>query len=105
MRKNRPPLRVSRRLSAAWHLSSMLVTHHLLRETPPSPGLTLRLQSPYEPRRRDRLPEEAMREGARHAAPVAPLRLRLSGQRRPTLPVEAGPERADEGGGPDVRGG
>ena len=39
------------------HLASMLVTHHLLRETPPSPGLTLRLQSLCEPRRRDRLPE------------------------------------------------
>jgi hypothetical protein len=44
----------------------MLVTHHLLTETPPSPGLTVRLQSVCEPRRRDRLPEEAMSEGARH---------------------------------------
>ena len=40
----------------------MLVTHHLLRETPPAPGLALRLQSVCEPRRRDRLPEEAMSE-------------------------------------------
>jgi hypothetical protein len=37
----------------------MLVTHHLLRKTPPSPGLTVGLQYVYEPRRRDRLPEEA----------------------------------------------
>jgi hypothetical protein len=45
----------------------MLVTHHLLRETPPAPGLALKLQFECEPRRRDRLPEEAMSEGARHA--------------------------------------
>ena len=32
----------------------------------------------------------------------ASIRLRLSDQRRPTLPGAAGPERADEGGGPDV---
>ena len=42
----------------------MLVTHHLLQETPPAPGLALWLQSVCEPRRRDRLPEEAMSEGA-----------------------------------------
>ena len=82
----------------------MLVTHHLLTETPPSPGLTVRLQSECEPRRRDRLPEEAMSEGARHAESFASQRLRLSDQRRPTLPVEAGPERADEGGGARRRG-
>ena len=80
----------------------MLVTHHLLRETPPSPGLTVRHQSVYEPRRRDRLPEEAMSEGAHQKKAVASLRLRLSDQRRPTVPWAAGPERADEGGGPDV---
>jgi len=45
------------------NLSSMLVTHHLLRKTPPSPELALRLQSVCEPRRRDRLPE-AMSEDA-----------------------------------------
>jgi hypothetical protein len=43
-----------------------------------------------------------MSEGARHEKPVASLKLRLSDQRRPTLPTAAGPERADEGGGPDV---
>ena len=43
-----------------------------------------------------------MSEGARYAESVASLRLRLSDQRRPTLPAAAGPERADEGGGPDV---
>src|SRR5258708_15040042 len=80
----------------------MLVTHRLLRETPPAPGLTVRLKSVCEPRRRDRLPEEAMSEGARHGKPDASLRLRLSDQRRPTLPSAAWPERADEGGGPDV---
>ena len=80
----------------------MLVTHHLLRETPPSPGLAPRLQSVCEPRRRKRLPEEAMSEGARHGKAVASLQLRLSDQRRPTLSSEAGPERADEGGGTDV---
>ena len=80
----------------------MLVTHHLLRKTPPSPGLTVRLQFVCEPRRRDRLPEEAMSEGALHEKPVASVRMRLSDQRRPTLPQTAGPERADEGGGPDV---
>ena len=63
----------------------MLVTHHLLRGTP-APGLTVRLQSVCEPRRRDRLPEEAMSEGAQHEKSVASLRLRLSDQRRPTLP-------------------
>jgi hypothetical protein len=42
----------------------MLVTHHLLRKTPPSPRLALRLQSVHELRRRDRLAEEAMSEGA-----------------------------------------
>jgi hypothetical protein len=83
----------------------MLVTHHLLRETSPSPGLALRLPSVCEPRRRDRLPEEAMSEGARPGEPCASLTLRLSDQRRPTLAVEAGPERADEGGGARRRGG
>ena len=39
----------------------MLVTHHLRRETPPAPGLALRLQSVCEPRR-GRFPEEAMSE-------------------------------------------
>jgi hypothetical protein len=62
----------------------MLVTHHLLRETPPSPKLTVRLQYVCEPRRRDCLPEEAMSEGAHHKKAVASLRLRLSDQRRPT---------------------
>src|SRR5260221_8729016 len=84
---------------------SMLVTHHLLRGTPPSPWLTVRLQSVCEPRRRDRLPEEAMSEGARHEGPFASLSLRLSDQRRPTLRLEARPERADEGGGARRRGG
>jgi hypothetical protein len=51
----------------------MLVTHHLLRETPPSPGLTVRLESVCEPRRRDRLPEEAMSEGALDGKPFASL--------------------------------
>jgi hypothetical protein len=77
----------------------MLVTHHLLRKTPPAPGLTVRLQSVCEPRRRDRLPKEAMSEGAHHEKSFASLRLRLSDQRRPTRPSAAGPERADEGGG------
>ena len=62
----------------------MLVTHHLLRETPPAPGLVLRLQSVCEPQGRDRLPEEAMSEGAGHLKSFASLRLRLSDQRRPT---------------------
>src|SRR5258706_16373673 len=83
----------------------MLVTHHLLRETPPSPGLTQRLQSVCEPRRRDRLPEEAMSEEARHGEHFATPSLRLSDQRRPTLQLSAGPERADEGGGARRRGG
>src|SRR5438445_12716222 len=82
----------------------MLVTHHLLRGTPPSPGLTMRLQSGCEPRRRDRLPEEAMSEGAHHRKSFASPCLRLSDQRRPTLSSEAGPERADEGGGARRRG-
>ena len=43
-----------------------------------------------------------MSEGARRLKPFASLWLRLSDQRRPTLPFEAGPERADEGGGTDV---
>ena len=83
----------------------MLVTHHLLTETPPSPGLAGRLQFVCEPRRRDRLPEEAMSEGARHAKSFVTIKLRLSDQRRPTLPGAAGPERADEGGGARRRGG
>ena len=62
----------------------------------------MRLQSVCELRRRDRLPEEAMSEGARHEKPFAALRLRLSDQRRLTLPLAAGPERADEGGGADA---
>ena len=36
--------------------------------------------------RRDRLPEEAMSEGARHTESFVSPRLRLSDQRRPTLP-------------------
>ena len=79
----------------------MLVTHHRLRETPPFPGLTLRLQSVCEPgggtasrRRRER---RSMVRGT-----FASLSLRLSDKRRPTRPFEAGPERADEGGGPDA---
>jgi hypothetical protein len=67
------------------NLPSMLVTHHLLWETPPAPGLTVRLQPVCEPRRRDRLPEEAMNEGARHEKSFATPKLRLSDQRRPTL--------------------
>ena len=63
--------------------SSMLVTHHLLRETPPSPGLAVRLSAVLKPRRRDRLPEEAMSEGAHHRTLLTTLRLRLSDQRRP----------------------
>src|SRR6476659_4941229 len=43
-----------------------------------------------------------MSEGARHTAALASIRLRLSDQRRPTHPSAAGPERADEGGGPDT---
>ena len=46
-----------------------------------------------------------MSEGARPGEPSASLPLRLSDQRRPTLAVEAGPERADEGGGARRRGG
>jgi len=46
-----------------------------------------------------------MSEGARRARTAASLTLRLSDQRRPALPVEAGPERADEGGGARRRGG
>src|SRR5262249_27977394 len=52
---------------------------------------------------RDRLPEEAMSEGAHHAQTAASLRLRLSAERRPGSPVAAGPTRADEAGG--ARGG
>src|SRR5713226_4090338 len=44
---------------------SSFLTHGLLRKTPPSPGLADRLESVCEPWRRDRLPEEAMSEGAR----------------------------------------
>ena len=43
-----------------------------------------------------------MSEGARHCGTLASLFLRLSDKRRPTPSSEAGPERADEGGGPDV---
>ena len=86
-REYRPALRVPRRHSRGKNLLSMLVTHHLPRETPPAPGLALRLQSMCEPRRRDRLPEEAMSEGARHGRPFASLRLRLSDQRRPTSSI------------------
>src|SRR5260221_14389165 len=82
----------------------MLVTYHLLRQTPASPGLTVRLEFGREPRRRDRLPEEAMSEGAQHRKSFALLRLRLSDQRRPPRPLAAGPERADEGGGARRRG-
>src|ERR1700688_1135958 len=78
----------------------MLVTHHLLRETPPSPGLTVRLQSVYEPRRRDRLPEEAMSEGASETPVWLESLGRLFAKRTPRPKV--GPERADEGGGLDV---
>jgi len=46
-----------------------------------------------------------MSEGARPGEPCASLTLRLSDQRRPTLAIEAGPERADEGGGARRRGG
>src|SRR5439155_24065063 len=77
---------------------SMLVTHHLLWETPPAPGLTLKLQSLCEPgggtasrRRRER---RSMVRGT-----LASLLLRLSDKRRPTRPFAARPERADEGGG------
>ena len=80
----------------------MLVTHHLLRGTPPSPELAVRLESVCKPRRRDRLPEEAMSEGAHDENSFASLFLRLSDQQRPTRPLAAGPERADEGGGPDA---
>ena len=41
-----------------------------------------------------------MSEGAHHEKYFASLQLRLSDQRRPTLPLAAGPERADEGVGP-----
>ena len=40
-----------------------------------------------EARRRDRLPEDAMSEGARQAQAFASLKLRLSDQRRPTSSV------------------
>jgi hypothetical protein len=43
-----------------------------------------------------------MSEGARHEYSFASLILRLSDQRRPTRSLAAEPERADEGGGPDV---
>src|SRR5712692_10308147 len=42
-------------------------------KTPPSPGLAVLLESGCEPWRRDRLPEEAMSEGARHAGTFASL--------------------------------
>ena len=43
-----------------------------------------------------------MSEGARHHGTLDSLFLRLSDKRRPTVPFAAGPERADEGGGPEV---
>jgi hypothetical protein len=73
----------------------MLVTHHLLREKPPAPGLALRLQSVCEPRRRDRLPEEAMSEGARRAQSKAPVWLESLGRlfaKRTPRPKAAGPD-------------
>jgi hypothetical protein len=76
-------------------LPSMLVTHHLLQETPPAPGLAPRLQSACEPRRRDRLPEEAMSEGARHEQPRAPVWLESLGRlfaKRTPRPKAAGPD-------------
>src|SRR5437762_14148237 len=84
-------------------LASVLVTHHLLTETPPSPGLTLRLQSGSEPRRREPPPGGGLSEGApndsrlRHPE-TAPSR----SERRPCSAMTAGPSRADEGGGPDA---
>jgi hypothetical protein len=73
----------------------MLVTHRLLRKTPPAPGLALRLQSVCEPRRRDRLPEEAMSEGARHPFSRAPVWLESLGRlfaKRTPRPKAAGPD-------------
>jgi hypothetical protein len=64
------------------------------------PGLTLRLSPRCEPRRRDRLPLAAMSEGPGYGRSLATLRLRPSDQRGPGRAPAAGPERADEGGGP-----
>ena len=80
----------------------MLVTHHLLRETPPAPGLVLRLQSVREPRGRDRLPEEAMSEGARLARFGGSCLARIS--RPPVREANAAAESPDERGGARRRG-
>jgi hypothetical protein len=66
----------------------MLLAHHLLWETPPSPGLTTETLVTLEPRRRVRLPEEAMSEGAHHTETPAFRALRPSDQRRPGPPSQ-----------------
>jgi hypothetical protein len=65
------------------------------RETPPAPGLAPRLQSVCESRRRDRLPEEAISEGARHVLSEAPVWLESLGRlfaKATPRPKAAGPD-------------
>ncbi len=61
---NRPALRVPRRGTVVPVALFHARHHHRLRETPPAPGLAVPWRRDAIPRRRDRLPEEAMSEGA-----------------------------------------
>jgi hypothetical protein len=81
----------------------MLVTHgfrprHSLRERRPrelKTGAHGRASVNSEPRRRDRLPGEAMSEGARHAQSKAPVWLESLGRlfaKRTPRPKAAGPD-------------
>src|SRR5437773_7130230 len=104
-RENRPPLRVPRSLGTAQG-----PLFHARHPSPPtgnaavsgahtetSVSVLAPLAGPP--------PGGGVSEGARHCGTLASLFLRLSDKRRPTVPLAAGPERADEGGGARRRGG
>src|SRR6266852_5362535 len=62
------------------------------------------LKNRCEPRRRVRLPEATMSEGARKTRTFTQLRLRLSAEGRPRSGLTPRrPTRVDEGGGPALR--
>jgi hypothetical protein len=85
------------------NLPSVLVTYHLLQETPPAPGLALKLQSVCE------APAAGPPPGGgdeRRSMPREIFRIATAATERPAtahlLLFAAGPERDDEGGGLDV---
>src|SRR5438874_12108096 len=101
-RENRPPLRVPRSLGTAQG-----PLFHARHPSPPtgnaavSGAHTETSVSVLAPAAGPP-PGGGVSEGARHCGTLASLSLRLSDKRRPTRPSEAGPKRADEGGGLDV---